>query len=305
MQQRSGRAPILRIPPQRCPGASPSFPPQVPAVDVRKRLKAEVRPGFLFSSFLSKLLSTAGQRAQRTHCTFDIRNVKQQLHGRSNLIKVQLIAVYCAVNIPYLQKAECVCACVCVWPLTRPCANPAQLQSPLEAQTYRQERKGSGGGGGGAFPMDCTLISVVHSFWQRRCTPLRTCVSCAIAQSFFRPVSWAFRQTSRWAQGAHFGELSECIGAPLVLPTGGDTDNKQRYFITMHPRSISAGRRYDVTKGTDTSSICQLNALRSTCWILFSIFVQFQQKKPHHQEAKREALGAKIFNRLLSLFSAF
>lgn len=81
--------------------------------------------------------------------TLDIRDGKRQLLWRSNLIKAQLIAVYCAVNIPYLQKAACVCArvCVCVWPLTRPCANPAQLQSPLEASSYRQQRKGSGGGG--------------------------------------------------------------------------------------------------------------------------------------------------------------
>lgn len=73
--------------------------------------------------------------------------------------------------------------------------------------------------------MACTLISAAQGFWQRRCMPARTRVSCAFAQSFFRPVSWGFHQMSRRAHGRLFGKLSECFGVPLVLQTGRDGED--------------------------------------------------------------------------------
>lgn len=142
-------------------------------------------------------------------------------------------------------------------------------------------------GGGESLPVDCTLISAAHGFWQRRCTPPRTRVSCAIAQSFFRPVSWGFRQTSRRAHGGGaFWKAERVLRSAAGSPnrkrredSAGMTGSVQQYFITISQISVSAGRFYDVTKGTDSSPMNRLNALRSPC-IFFFFFVQFQQKAP-------------------------
>jgi len=103
-------------------------------------------------------------------------------------LKHNLFSSLRGINIPYLRRLKavfvsvCVCVCVCVfvWPLTRPCANPTQLQSPLEGLSHRQQKKGGGRGGRG------TEHSHFHAavFRQRHRTPLWMCVSCAPAQSF-------------------------------------------------------------------------------------------------------------------------
>lgn len=74
---------------------------------------------------------------------------------------------------------------LCVWPLTRPCANPTQLQSPLEGLSHRQQRKGGEGGVGGGV---CGLISMPHCSGKdivHRCD----CASLVLLLNLFRPVS--------------------------------------------------------------------------------------------------------------------
>lgn len=114
--------------------------------------------------------------------------------------------------------------------------------------------------------MDCTLISAAHDFWQRRCTPPRTRVSCAIAQSFFRPVSWGFRQMSRRAHGGLFWKaervLRSAAGSPNKKRQGdsaGMTGSAQQYIIIINQISVSVGRFYDVTQGTDSFPMNWLN----------------------------------------------
>lgn len=111
------------------------------------------------------------------------------------------ILILCNVNIPYLQNHSLclsVCEWVCVWPLTRPCANPTQLHRPLEGLSHRQQRTGGGMG-----PDSALWFFRATLFWQRRrntAVDVRLCTA-AVAQSFLRPVSYCFHQTTLWAPG--------------------------------------------------------------------------------------------------------
>lgn len=163
-------------------------------------------------------------------------------------------------------------------------------------------------GGGESLPVDCTLISAAHGFWQRRCTPPRTRVSCAIAQSFFQPVSWGFRQTSRRAHGGAFWKAERVLRSAAGSPnrkrredSAGMTGSVQQYFITISQISVSVGRFYDVTKGTDSSP---MNRLRSPCIFFFS-WSNSNKKLQFHPEAKMEHFWSEDINRRLNmLFSA-
>lgn len=80
------------------------------------------------------------------------------------------------------------------------------------------------------------------------------------------------------------------------------TGSVQQYFITISQISVSVGRFYDVTKGTDSSPMNRLNALRSPCIFLGA---NSNKKLQFHQEAKMEHFWSEDINRRLNmLFSA-